>query len=443
MDASLASFCYGNPRVRVSSGTLQATDMSSRILCMLDIPSHVSISELSTFVSPFLEDMAIMQVVRGGTTEQDYTRDLYSVLMLFHEEERADEFTEMYSGRVYNSSEIALCRVNAICPSPSIVSLLSVRPEDPCSVCLDSLEDSGAVISILCLHQFHVRCLRNWSDISCPVCRYSMTPEEVSLCLKCSAASDLWRCLLCGHVGCGRYSRAHAKAHYEETGHKYSLDIETQMAWDYDGDDYVHRLLDVKSDGKLGEDAVANRKLEHMYTEFNYMLSSQLHQQRQYFEAMLREDVEYWTMETTPIEKELLEIEKAITQASDELQISNELVEEKKAELKKASALALEATNTNKTLTALNDRLIESQGGHSRALEIHRKVCEARCQKQIEKKREEVRLLQEELQDLDMFLATRKKLGRVCDDVFKGEFIVSVGEPAPKPGKKSKKKRRK
>ena len=41
---------------------------------------------------------------------------------------------------------------------------------------------------------------------------------------------DLWICLICGHIGCGRYHSKHAVAHWRETQHCYALDLETQRA---------------------------------------------------------------------------------------------------------------------------------------------------------------------------------------------------------------------
>lgn len=64
---------------------------------------------------------------------------------------------------------------------------------------------------------------------------------------------NLWICLICGNIGCGRQGRAHAKGHYELTNHLYAMELETQRVWDYAGDNYVHRLIQNKADGKLVE----------------------------------------------------------------------------------------------------------------------------------------------------------------------------------------------
>lgn len=38
---------------------------------------------------------------------------------------------------------------------------------------------------------------------------------------------NLWICLLCAHVGCGRYTKEHAKQHFHQTGHILSLELAT------------------------------------------------------------------------------------------------------------------------------------------------------------------------------------------------------------------------
>jgi len=50
-----------------------------------------------------------------------------------------------------------------------------------------------------------------------------------------------------------RYKQGHAIMHWKETQHCYSLELETQRVWDYVGDNYVHRLIQSKTDGKLVE----------------------------------------------------------------------------------------------------------------------------------------------------------------------------------------------
>lgn len=59
---------------------------------------------------------------------------------------------------------------------------------------------------------------------------------EQNECGVCGATENLWICLVCGNIGCGRYQEAHAYRHYKETFHLYALELETQRVWDYAGD---------------------------------------------------------------------------------------------------------------------------------------------------------------------------------------------------------------
>lgn len=42
-------------------------------------------------------------------------------------------------------------------------------------------------------------------------------------------------------------------SHYLETSHCYSMNLGNNRVWDYVGDNFVHRLVQNKGDGKLVE----------------------------------------------------------------------------------------------------------------------------------------------------------------------------------------------
>lgn len=136
------------------------------------------------------------------------------------------------------------------------------------------------LITVQCSHTFHCMCLKGWTNNNCPVCRYtqgrtkndkSWVGQQFNSCAVCSntevslnislksrnsltnVIQHLWMCLVCGHVGCGRFSGRHAHAHFEETGHTFAYELDSQRVWDYAGDQYVHRLIQSKTDGKLVE----------------------------------------------------------------------------------------------------------------------------------------------------------------------------------------------
>lgn len=159
-------------------------------------------------------------------------------------------------------------------------------------------ESVDGVLTILCNHAFHANCLIKWGDSTCPVCRHVQTPElmENSVCMECECTEALWICLICGHVGCGRYQGGHAASHYRATNHTYAMQLGTSSVWDYAGDNFVHRLFQNKTDGKLvatqqppGGDDGGEEKLDSMQLEFTYLLTSQLETQRKYYEEKLNQ----------------------------------------------------------------------------------------------------------------------------------------------------------
>ena len=44
-------------------------------------------------------------------------------------------------------------------------------------------------------------------------------------CAECLAEDRLWSCLVCGYVGCGRYTDAHSLQHFYASGHRWALDL--------------------------------------------------------------------------------------------------------------------------------------------------------------------------------------------------------------------------
>lgn len=138
-------------------------------------------------------------------------------------------------------------------PTPALTELPT------CPVCLERMDaTTTGLLTIPCQHTFHCQCLSKWQDGSCPVCRYSQRDtlarqRRSGNCAVCHASENLWICLICGHMGCGRYDQAHAYDHYSATGHCFAMDVESQRVWDYASDGYVHRLLQNQVDGKLVE----------------------------------------------------------------------------------------------------------------------------------------------------------------------------------------------
>ena len=189
-------------------------------------------------------------------------------------------------------------------------------------------------MTIPCSHVFHCTCLESWKGSGCPVCRFSNTSQggadydpsnpythpfgsSVSnLCTICDCTDDLWICLICGYIGCGRYKGGHAKDHWKETAHSFALELETQYVWDYAGDMWVHRLIRDKGDGKVvelpgrmdqsgrqeEEDVVPRAKMDNIGLEYTHLITSQLESQRAYYEEMLSKAVDKASKASTAAE---------------------------------------------------------------------------------------------------------------------------------------------
>ncbi|KAI0666757.1 zf-UBP-domain-containing protein [Trametes maxima] len=319
-------------------------------LAVLAVPAWMTPSDFLAFVAPAADGIAHLRMIRDSMPNRSI------VVMKFRDPDSAAEFIEAYNGRQFNSMEPETCHVVRVLSiaidaddhiSENISRLGSVRVSGAyelptCPVCLERMDAAvTGLVTVPCSHTFHCACLSKWGDSRCPVCRYSQTlltshptspntsrpttalpfsgagpgagaPSSRSHCADCGSTTNLWICLICGNIGCGRYGRAHAHAHYSATTHLYALELETQRVWDYAGDGYVHRLIQNKADGKLVElpsaavrsdggggggggggptaaDALTAEKIEAIGIEYSYLLTSQLDSQRTFYEEQTAE----------------------------------------------------------------------------------------------------------------------------------------------------------
>ncbi|KAJ9445293.1 BRCA1-associated protein-like protein 2 [Diplonema papillatum] len=224
------------------------------------------------------------------------------------------------------------------CP---VVSLnLAIEKSMTCPVCLEDLltpaKDPSSPLSdeycvsgtslwtTMCGHTGHLTCLQEYDGSKgCPVCRFN--PADLGMeCseLGCNEVEPLWMCLVCGHLGCGRYQHGHAEDHYRTTAHTYCLDVYTGSVWDYAGDGFVHRLVANSADGKLVEstysrtgrtqetldveDAKFESQVEAVEDTYSRLLENQLGSVREYYVKLLdaeqaRYDTHVAQLETTPL----------------------------------------------------------------------------------------------------------------------------------------------
>ncbi|KAJ2465741.1 hypothetical protein EV174_006616, partial [Coemansia sp. RSA 2320] len=135
--------------------------------------------------------------------------------------------------------------------------------------------------------------------------------SERSACRSCGITHDLWICLVCGAVGCGRYANGHAKEHFAATQHPYAMEVQTRSVWDYAGDGYVHRVVQTAADRKVvavdappqpspagaGSLVGAREKLAGVSAEYELLLAAQLESQRAHYEALAGEAERGWARE--------------------------------------------------------------------------------------------------------------------------------------------------
>ncbi|KAI9267350.1 hypothetical protein BY458DRAFT_512045 [Sporodiniella umbellata] len=279
---------------------LVSQTVSSPILCTHAIPLSISIPDFLAFITP------VESYVTHYQTLREETEDTYMVLLHFKESQAADIYYRQYHHRPFSSLEPELCQIVyiqsiEIDPSQPLFSL--AHAEETCSVCLEPLDESkSGVLTIFCQHAFHCHCLLKWRDGSCPVCRYSqnkprLEPKErvreeraeENECSQCRVTENLWICLICGHVGCGRYHQAHAYEHFKATDHVYALEIRSERVWDYASDGFVHRLVQNMADGKLVELPAQDQepKPETVALDYSCLLTTQLDSQRMDYEDQI------------------------------------------------------------------------------------------------------------------------------------------------------------
>ena len=278
-----------------------------------------------------------------------------------------------------------------------------------------------------------------------------MSSPQLSRCADCGSSSNLWICLICGNIGCGRYGRAHAQAHYQNTTHLYALELETQRVWDYAGDGYVHRLIQNKADGKLVElpsaatssaaaggregsgmgpgpsDALTAEKIEAIGIEYSYLLTSQLDSQRSFYEDRVNE------LESTVGELKGL-VTRLSTEAEEARKREAEEAERRKAE-GEARIAELErdkerAEKKAEKLTALSRRLgeeLKEERAFGEGLMQNLQNLKGRVEASEQQKQEfqaRVEELQDQVKDVMFYLEAQSKITNEGSELAGGSIEV-------------------
>ncbi|KAG8268242.1 BRCA1-associated protein [Homalodisca vitripennis] len=451
------NFISGNPFVEITKGILHlykeneltSVDTAARCtqtVCILAVPASMTCHDLLTFLAACQGDIKHIRIIRDGSPNQ------YMVLLTFRSQQSAVGFYMSFNGVPFTSLEPTTCNLVFVSHIESVTEGEAQIPpalhtELPtCPVCLERMDESvDGVLTILCNHSFHGSCLSKWGDTTCPVCRYVQTPELVAdnRCFECNSADSLWICLICGHVGCGRYVHGHAFKHYMDTQHCYSMQLENNRVWDYVGDNFVHRLLQNKADGKLVEGHVpgkeeASEKMDSLQLEFTYTLTSQLDSQRMYFEDVMAR-FEQQNMENIAKVKEDL-----VRSFEENNRLQEKLVtikKEKQSMDKKVQQLTARLTQTQNELTEERQMSKALQDNQSAWQKKYTELEEKFSNYKIEKDKE-ISELKEQLRDIMFYFEAEKqiKASDHKDEIAEGHIVV--GETSTTVPKNKQRRRR-
>lgn len=465
------SFFSGNPYVDVTKGTVyffKESKKASRredrkksdMICILSVPTSITVHDLLQFTGPVNENIEHIRIVRSSKPNQ------YIALLKFRSQKSSDEFYNNFNGVQFNSIEPEIChllyvaKVESSLESDDNTTTTSTTTatnaaknavpsnNEPltCPVCLEKMDEAvESTLTILCNHTFHCSCLDKWSDSTCPVCRYHQIPERVqdNRCFKCGSQECLWICVICGHIGCGRYVEGHAKQHYQETQHTYALELGADnRVWDYADDNYVHRLLQNKSDGKpvaVESDNSLDDKVNSIQLEYTYILSNQLEAQRHYFEGTIRKiecEAQEHISEILDKNKVLLEDKERLEEESERLKRERSSMEKKINQLGSKLSKALTDLQEEKELGKC---LAENQDLWSKKLS----ETENKLKDMITKKDVEIQELKEQVRDLMFFLEAQNKLkdvsGATEEEIQEGKIVVN-SPPSTSKQRRSRKK---
>ncbi|KAH6843007.1 BRCA1-associated protein 2-domain-containing protein [Chaetomium sp. MPI-CAGE-AT-0009] len=461
-------------------------DEEGTILCIPAVPSYMSPSDFLGFIGEKWRGyVSHYRMIMTGRVNR------YMVLMKFRDSWKAAEWRKEFDGKPFDSVETEICHVTFIKSitvetpnetntqrkhsegnndrfsptSPLANSLKPFPPPTPnlielptCTVCLERMDDTSGLMTTLCQHVFHCTCLQTWKGSGCPVCRATnpKPTEEYdpdnpysqpfgsgvsNICNNCNCTDDLWICLICGNVGCGRYNGGHAKEHWKTTAHSFSLELVTQHVWDYAGDMWVHRLIRDKGDGKVvelprnttndrqsraaagapggggggpaQEDVVPRAKLDNIGMEYTHLLTSQLESQRVYFEEMVNKAADKAAQASAAAESASSQAAEALAQLAalrtEHRVLRDETVPALEKELGREKARAAKSAELARSLGKALQEEKEVSAGLMKRIE-HVKGESEGAGKMLEQLRAENEELKEMNRDLSMFISGQEKL---------------------------------
>ncbi|CAB4067037.1 BRAP [Lepeophtheirus salmonis] len=318
------NFFSGNPFIENTKGILhlfkenETTSLEDGGLFEVcsEFPLKSKHQIYSNFTAPCHTELEMVRIIHDGSPNQ------YMALFRFRCLEAADEFYQAFNGAAFNSFE------------PDICTLVYVSKVETCK-------------------ESEYYPLTDHTEL--PTMQHLFRAKK---CSECQSCEDLWICLICGYVGCGRYVGGHSHAHFLATQHCYTMELDQRRVWDYVGDNFVHRLVQTDSaDGKLveaqgngegdnserkGNDSLSvntEEKMDSIQLEYTFLLTSQLESQRRYYEEKI-----------TRVEDKT---QREIEEISEQLKT---LSEDNSSLRSKVDALSKDKNKSDKKMTALTSK---------------------------------------------------------------------------------------
>jgi len=405
----------------------------------------------------------------------------YMAVVMFNAQGPADDFFVSHNGRRFNPLETEAAQIfyvsdievipafqqSPASPPPNADPSQQQQQQQPvqprhydaapdltelptCPVCLERMDaESSGLLTILCNHTFHSECLAQWRDSGCPVCRYALQPlgaESSCESCECTLASELWICLVCGHVGCGRAVRSHALEHSQKTRHTYALNLETKRVWDYVGDNWVHRVVQAKADGKLVEVGCAeccdwkdSDKAVALELEYSRLVQEHLASFERELNSLKREKakaIAHLERQKAALIDQREKAESAAAELREEARKLRDRAERAEGELE---AVEVKLRAATKKLSAAMVRAEELEQINKSLVENQRLWAEklAATERAHEKAMKEAKAREEELEgqirDLMFHIDAQQRVGHEAD-LQQGDLVTVQGPPPPQPG---------
>ena len=279
-----------------------------QIMYILSIPNNLTTKD---FLSSL--QLEIMSSIEFVISFFNSITNTISLVIKFRDQNSTDNFFYNYSGKSFFSQFELLycCYVNNIytlkntnllnvvnkslkCTlnkEKNIYHISKIYQLPSCPICIESLESYITKINTISF-KFQNKSWPNFRK-TCTVCKYNNKYNDNNInkkCFDCDIESDNWCCMICGYTGCNRYNNGHALKHYYETNHRFSLLIQSEGIWDYEGDCYVHKVNqnEYKNLNSINNNIIENEKIyidiDNSIFEYNSILEERLDQQRKYYE---------------------------------------------------------------------------------------------------------------------------------------------------------------